>query len=142
MPEGTLERISFFDIGAADLTVRFCQSGRRHTVAVDFNEVPIFNTSIVVYHGPASPTTSSLVMTSSRAGEASVRAIVTDNCANPITSGVGLQMFRPDRTFNYSLVSLKRVEHRPGLLVLLSHPPPFLLRPTQVMAFTARFFTI
>lgn len=103
-PEGTLERIVFFDIGAADLQLRFCQSGRRQ-IALKFNETSIFNATISVYHGHASSATSLLEMMSFRAGEANLRAIVYDDCDNPIMSGVGLRLSRLNQTFVYSPVS-------------------------------------
>lgn len=104
-PEGTLERIVFLDIGAADIRVRFCKSGRRE-IEVKFNGISILNATISVYHGPASPVTSSLELTNPRAGEAILRAVVFDNCSNPITSGVGLRLSRLHQTFAYSPVSL------------------------------------
>lgn len=128
--EGTLERIVFLDIGAADLGVRFCMSGRRQ-IEVTFNGMPVLNATISVYHGPASPLTSLLEMTSSQAGEAMLRAVVSDECANPVTSGVGLRLSGLDQTFVYSPVSEVRE-------VFSSGRPLLVCKSFQVFSFSAQ----
>jgi hypothetical protein len=99
-----LSTISFLEVGVVDVALSLFRSSHQR-VSLAFDSNVILNTTVLVYNGPASPATSSLMIINARAGEASVTAFVKDDFANGVLNGVQLRSFHKNQSVIYTPVS-------------------------------------